>query len=175
LAKLKGILGTAVTVCIVGGFALYMGIDLYKRVSFRENRPEIMQQIYWPASDSEHLHVRMAVKQDPFWKYPKRETYLGDKEILYRKQEDGTWKEYKCIWTDKGWYLQLEAEETRNITEADVPGQPKGALEVIIDIDSGEEYAEARFDAKSGYESTKKKIDEWTSNIEPLFKSHYKK
>jgi len=46
---------------------------------------------------------------------------------------------------------------------------------VIIEIDPGEEYAEARFDAKSGYACTKKKIDEWTSNIEPLFKNQYKK
>jgi len=36
-------------------------------------------------------------------------------------------------------------------------------------------WAEARFDAKSGYACTKKQIDEWTSNIEPTFKSHYKK
>jgi len=128
LVNIKSKLGNVLVGCVIAGTVFYAGWDLYKRISFKYKKPEIIEQVYKAAPDSNTMSVRIAVKQDPFWDYPKRLTYQSDRETIYMKQENGEWKEYKCIWMDKGRFSQLEVEKTRVVSGKKIPGQPKNAL-----------------------------------------------
>lgn len=137
---------------IVGSFViasfLMVGSHIYRKTSYRLKKPEIIQQMSPLGPNTRRVSVRIGIKQDPYWKYPERITYYGDRETVYKRSDNGEWKEYRCVWASKGGYKQLETEQATSIPTDKIPGNPKNALEVLVDLDRNEEYAEADFEIK---------------------------
>lgn len=174
--KLRSYVGIAFALGLLVSSTSYLSWQLYKIIDFKVRRPEIMQQIYQAQPCSEIVNVRMAVKQDPFWKYPERMIYQGDREIFYKKLQDGEWQMEEGVWTTGPNHInefRFKTAKIKKVTQKELPGNPENALEILVDLDAGEEYAQGNFKIEETYEKTEKKAERWASNMKPLLLQNY--